>query len=128
MVESPDGVQPGAHGGMGSGAGQVEGLVGELVRAAVVALIGEDPAHLAKEVGALREVAGFLGVGGGLAVVGGGAFGHAEVVGEEADEAAGVGRERGDEAALGGRVRRGVPGEDLAVVVDGLGVDGGGST
>lgn len=119
-----DGMHPGPYGGMGLGTGQAQGAVGEGEGAVVVPLVSEDSAHLADQIDAGGQIAGLAGVGGGVAVVGCGVLGHAQVVGEEADEAAGVGGERGDLRLLGG-CGGGVPGDDLLVVADGVGVYGG---
>lgn len=54
MVVGAHGVQPGPYGGVGLGGAEVKGAVGEGERAAVVALVGQDAAHLAaSQVGVL---------------------------------------------------------------------------
>ncbi|MFD8263508.1 hypothetical protein ACFV19_32470 [Streptomyces griseoluteus] len=92
MVRS-DGVKPAANGRVRDGTCQVHGLVGKAESLVMVAEVCEDATGLSEEVVAGGDVASPLGIGGGLLVARDGEFRLAEVVGQEADETAGVGRQ-----------------------------------
>ncbi|MBK3587390.1 hypothetical protein JHN49_28110 [Streptomyces sp. MBT57] len=117
MVVGADGMKPASHRGVDACPAALPGVVGKVGGAFEVALVCCDPAHLSAEVGPGGEVAGFQGGFSGLLVTLARGLGHAEIVGQEADEPPGVGGQRGQFLAFDGSVAGISPVvEDLTVV------------